>query len=140
LLDVHNAEGTSLSLLSVTLMNENTHFNLYLPPNTKFLNSEWWDIGPFQLSQHYFDAAIEKGQISTKGLELWEVLGKKIIPDKPFAGKPLANGRLAARFLNSLPGSDRQKAIAYAGREGRGDSYDSFGPLFDKFFNCYRGN
>ncbi|MGH9962555.1 MAG: hypothetical protein ACREBC_36480, partial [Pyrinomonadaceae bacterium] len=60
--------------------------------------------------------------------------------NQPFSGNPIANGRMAARRLNAASSeSDRQRAINYAGREGRGASYDSFAPLFDWFFNnCYR--
>jgi len=62
LLDIHNAEGTSLSLLAVTLMNENTTFDLKLGPNTnRSKNTEWWDVGPFGVNQHYTNIAIKKG-------------------------------------------------------------------------------
>jgi hypothetical protein len=60
LLKVHSAEPeTSLGLLSVTLMNEDTRFNLYLKPDTnpnkKGVDAprDWWDVGPFQLNLHY---------------------------------------------------------------------------------------
>lgn len=139
LLDIHQAEGTSLSLLAVTLMNENTTFDLYLAPNTKFKNTEWWDVGPFQLNQHYTNIAIKKGAVTMDGLDYGGIYGMKIKANEQFYGDPLQNGRMAGRLLNAAGGnSDRQRAINYAQREGRGSSYDSFAPLFDKFFNCYR--
>lgn len=141
LLDIHQAEGTSLSLLAVTLMNENTTFDLYLKPNTKFKNTEWWDVGPFQLNQHYTNAAIESGAIKNEGanyLDYGQIYGRTVRENQPFTGIPLANGRISARRLNAFGKSDRERAINYAGRAGRGASHDYFGPLFDKFFDCYR--
>lgn len=139
LLKIQGEEKTSATLLAATLMNENTHFDLHLGPNTKFNDSSWWDIGPFQLNQHYVLAAINKGQVSTKDLDLKQVWGMYIDPNGPFAGDPEANGRMAARYLNMGGGTDREKAIRYYGAS-RGPSYDSFAPLFDSFFGCYHGN
>jgi hypothetical protein len=146
LLDIHNAEGTSLSLLAVTLMNENTTFNLMLNPNTNgSSDTEWWDVGPFQINQHYTNNAIEKGVVKNEGgidsfLAYWDLYGPVVKEGQPFMGSPLANGRMAARRLQSAGSNDRQRAINYAQREGRGNSYDSFAPLFDRFFDCYKGN
>lgn len=142
LLDINSAEGGSVSLLAMTLMNENTTFDIFLKPNTKFKDTEWWDVGPFQLNQHYTNEAIASGNVSNEGrnyLATWDMYGPVVKENKPFTGSPLANGRMAARRLNAASSkSDRQRAINYAGRAGRGDSYDSFAPLFDRFFNCYR--
>jgi hypothetical protein len=144
LLDIHNAEGTSLSLLAVTLMNENTFFNLYLKPNTnpdkKGNDSarDFWDVGPFQLNQRYTNKAIANKTVSIEGLAMGDVFGAFMKKNSPFTGSPLANGQLAARRLQAFGNNDRDRAINYAGREGRGASYDAFAPLFDRFFNCYK--
>src|SRR2546430_7475244 len=98
------------------------------------------DYGPFQINGHYGRLAIERGTVSTDKLDLGQVFGIKVRAGERFYGNPVANGRFAARELNALSGSDRQKSIAYAAREGRGNSYDSFATLYDKFFDCYRGN
>jgi YD repeat-containing protein len=147
LTEIHNSEPeTSLALLAVTLMNENTNFQLDLKPNTnpnkKGVDSpkDWWDIGPFQLNTHYTVMGLALGQVSMKDLEPDDIFGKTVTKNQPFTGKPLANGRTAARVLQSVGGNtDRDKAINYAQRNGRGDSYDSFAPLFNNFFNCYKG-
>lgn len=121
-------------------MNENTHFDLYLGPNTKFKDSSWWDVGPFQLNQHYVLNAVNNGRVSTKDLDPKQVWGMYIDPHGAFQGDPEANGRMAARYLDMGGGTDRQKAIRYFG-PSRGASYDSFAPLFNSFFvDCYRGN
>jgi hypothetical protein len=146
LLDIHSYEPeTSLSLLAVTLMNENTRFNLTIYPNPnpdqtgKERPRDWWDVGPFGLNLHYVVSAIATLKVSLKGLDVDEVFGKKMEKDQPFNGKPVANGRMAARYLQAVGGkTDRQKAINYAGRDGRGDSWDSFHSLFERFFACYR--
>lgn len=139
LLDIHNAEGGSISLLAVTMMNENTTFDLKLGPNTNgSKNTQWWDVGPFGVNQHYTNIAIEKGAVTMDGLDYGGVYGMKIKANERFYGDPLQNGQMAARLLQSAGGSDRQRAINYAQRAGRGASYDSFAPLFDKFLNCYR--
>jgi hypothetical protein len=104
LLDIHSAEGTSLSLLGVTLMNENTTFDLYLAPNTKFKNTEWWDVGPFQLNQHYTNIALNSGKVSNSGsnyLSNGDIYGRTAKANQPFTGQPLANGRMAGRLLNA---------------------------------------
>jgi hypothetical protein len=124
-------------------MNENTTFDLCLKPNTKFKDTEWWDVGPFQLNQHYTNAAIESGAVKNEGrkfLDYGQIYGRTVKENQPFTGSTLANGRMAARRLNAFGGkSDRQTAINYAGRAGRGNSYDSFAPVFEWFFNnCYR--
>jgi len=144
LLDIHNAESTSLPLLAVTLMNENTSFNLRLNPMVNVdkkgnprpeVN---WDVGPFQLNQFYINDAIKRGAVSMNDLDYGGIYGMKLKANEPFYGDPLQNGRMAARHLNTVGGkTDRERAINYAAREGRGDSYDSFAPLFERFFNCY---
>lgn len=143
-----------MALLAVTLMNENTHFDLRLHAGVnKYskgrkkgqpLPPDWWDYGPFQLNDHYTTAAIDSGIIKNDASDLknflsyGDIYGKTGSPTKPFDGSPLANGRMAARVLNTAGGnSDRQKAINYAQRAGRGDDYDFFGPLFNSFFECY---
>jgi hypothetical protein len=143
LLDIHNAEGGSSSLLAVTLMNENTTFDLKLGPNTnRSKNTERWDVGPFQINQHYTNIAIKKGAVSMDGLDYGGVYGMKIKANEQFYGDPLQNGQMAARILGSNSGTDRNKAMMYTAqpsRAVRGQSYDSFAPLFDWFFNnCYR--
>jgi hypothetical protein len=144
LLSINNAEGASLPLLAVTLMNENTTFNLMLKPNTNGSSkTEWWDVGPFQINQHYTNKAIANGEVKNEGnsfLAYWDMFGPVVKEDEPFTGSPLANGQMAARRLQASGSNDRQRAINYAQRAGRGASYDSFAPLFDKFFNCYKGN
>ena len=147
LLDIHNAEGTSLALLAVTQMNENTSFDLRPAPTVNFdkngreLSPDWWDVGPFGLNPHYISSAIERGVIKNEGknyLDFGLIYGRTAKKGQPFTGSPLANGRIAARWLTVAGGTDRQRAINYAGREGRGASYDSFAPLFNRFFDCYR--
>jgi RHS repeat-associated protein len=141
LLEVHNAEGTSLSLLGVTLMNENTTFNLMLGPNTNSrTKTEWWDVGPFQINQHYTNQAIANG-VSNARLAYWDIYGPTVSANGSFTGSPVANGQMAARRLQAAGNTDRARAVNYAGNKNgpaRGRSYDSFAPLFDKFFNCYR--
>jgi YD repeat-containing protein len=148
LLNIHNAEGTSLALLSVTMMNENSGFKLDVKPNPNYGEKgnpsppEWWDVGPFQINQHYTNAEISAGRVKNEGrdyLSNWEMYGAVVRENEPFTGVPLANGRMAARRLNASAGkTDRQKAISYAAREGRGTSYDNFAPLFNRFFDCYK--
>jgi hypothetical protein len=139
LLDINNAEGTSLALLGVTLMNENTTFDLRLRPNTNGAKDrEWWDVGPFQINQHYTNLAVGRKVVSMDGRDYGGIYGMKLAANEPFYGDPLQNGRMAARRLNTSGTNDRQRAINYAMRDGRGKSYDSFGPLFNDFFNCYK--
>jgi YD repeat-containing protein len=148
LLKVNKAEGTSLSLLAVTLMNENTSFDLYEKPNTLFnpktgkdAPRNWWDVGPFQLNQHYINQGIANKRLSMDDLDYGGVFGMKMDKDQRFGGDPLQNGRMAARHLNTIGSNDRARAVAYAGQAKalqRGQSYDSFASLFETFFNCCR--
>jgi hypothetical protein len=146
LVDAHNAEGTSLSLMAVTMMNENNSFserpNPMVNVNSKgqALPAKYWDVGPFQLNQPTIRAALENGVIKNAGtnyLDNGQIFGRTVKEKQPFSGDPLANARIAARWLQLAGGNDRQRAINYAQRAGRGKSYDRYAPLFDRFFNCY---
>jgi YD repeat-containing protein len=147
LVDAHNAEGTSFSALAVTMMNEDNSFDLNPNPfvnvNRKgqALPSKYWDVGPFQLNQVTINAAISAGKIKNEGknfIDFGSMFGRTVKDGQPFSGVPLANARIAARWLQVAGGNDRQRVINYAQRAGRGPNYDRFATLFDAFLNCYK--
>jgi hypothetical protein len=74
------------------------------------LPTSWWDVGPFQLNQHYTNAAIASGAVKNEGtnfLSYGDMYGPFIKENRPFTGSPLANGRMAGRVLNAAGGSSR---------------------------------
>jgi hypothetical protein len=129
------------------MMNEDNSFSLRPNPfvnvgsKGQALPTKYWDVGPFQLNQITITNAIEAGKIKNEGknfLDYGSIFGRTVKANQPFSGDPLANARIAARWLQVAGGNDRQRAINYAQRAGRGPNYDRFGRLFDAFFNCYK--
>lgn len=58
-----------------------------------------------------------------------------------FTGDPLANGRMGARRLNAIGGSDMNKAMKYtkpSSQAARKSSYENYAGQFRDFFNCYQ--
>lgn len=144
-------EGTSRDLLAVTWMNESgfkTHPDPYVNGHPEDINQ--WDVGPFQLDIYWTLRGVEKKEMSFAGLGSWAVKnvfgydfyrsdGKTPLA---FTGDPLSNGRMAARHLNAIGGSDENNAIRYtrpAAQPARKISYETYAGRFRDFFKCYRG-
>jgi len=122
-------------------------------PNTNGKpTSPWhWDIGPFQLNLGWALRGVFNGDFLSRGLLFNEAFGSTFyLPDGvtpcPFAGLPIANGRMAARRLLALHPPiggdlDRVRAVKYTGpahQEKRGMLWDELHESFEQFFNLYK--
>lgn len=163
---ISRAEGVSPALLAITWRFE-TVFAMRPDPNTNQLPNKppteptRWDVGPFHINIRWTELAAAKGEISFSGvsrLDAYGFLGWLATEGKtsnvrdnpgwglgPFDGNPFANGRIAARRLKAIRGSDKDKAMKYAPPDGkiktrtfRGNMYDKYASAFEKFFDCYR--
>jgi hypothetical protein len=144
---ISGAEGTSRELLAVTWMNE-SGFELRPSQNDNGHpeNVDKWDVGPFQINVHWTLAQVAKKEVSFGGLNERNVFGYDFYhsdgktPLNYFTGDPLSNGRMGARRLNAIGGSDENKAIKYtkpSSQAARKTSYESYAGRFRDFFNCY---
>jgi hypothetical protein len=147
--NISDLEGISRELLAVTLMNESSlsSSSLHSDPNTNGHPEDImkWDVGPFQINIYWTLAAVKKGEVSFDGLIMENVFGYNFYHSDmktpaTFSGDPLSNGRMAARRLNAIGGSDENKAVKYAppyARAHRKQSFKDYAPRFQQFFNCY---
>lgn len=102
------------------------------------LPAKYWDVGPFQLNQPTIRAALENGVIKIQARIILKMDRFLVEPLKKNSNFRRSIGkRTNCRTMAAAGGNDRQRAIHYAQRAGRGKSYDRYAPLFDRFFNCY---
>jgi hypothetical protein len=135
------AEGTGPELLAYTWQRE-SNFNMYPLPNPNgTTDTGRWDYGPFQVNAYWIGRAIANGQVRAEGIVIGSALGGHgVRADGPFAGNPYENGRLAARYLNSL-GTGATAAGLYTGGtriEERSKGFDETGSKFKDFFDCLK--
>lgn len=101
---------------------------------------------PFQLNIYWTYKAAEKKEVSFAGLNERNVFGYHFYRSDgktpaAFSGDPVSNGRMAARRLKAIGGSDQNQAIKYtkpSSQPARKESYANFTGSFRNFFNCYR--
>ncbi len=145
---ISSDEGTSRDLLAVTWMNE-SNFVSHPNPNTNRHPEDImkWDVGPFQINIYWTLKSVEKKEVSFGGLNERNVFGYNFYQGTDgkvpaaFTGDPLSNGRMGARRLNAIGGSDENKAIKYTApgaQPARKISYGRYAGRFRDFFNCYR--
>ena len=135
------SEGTASELLAYTWMKESS-FQMNPVPNTNnSTDTGRWDYGPFQLNAYWIGQAIKKGQVSTDGINIGDALGgHSVKAGQLFAGDVFENGRLAARYLNSL-GTGAKAAGLYTGgtrTKERSKGFNEWEPKFQAFFNCFK--
>lgn len=135
------AEGTAVELLAYTWQRESS-FNMYSEPNTNgTTDTGRWDYGPFQINAYWIGRAIASGQVNADGINVGSALGGHgVRARQPFAGDIFENGRLAARYLNSL-GTGARAAGLYTGGtriEERSKGFEEAGPKFKNFFDCFK--
>ena len=162
---VSKLENVTPALIAVTWLNETT-FRFYSEPNknnsTDFMR---WDVGPMQLNRRVTTQDINVGFISPKGLDISAAFGSGV---DLFVGSPIMNIRLSARKLKALgravligkdgvvlfpkvslvewsnlteADKDLRRAVAYTGPDARNyrqKSFETFYPLFTKFFSIYK--
>jgi hypothetical protein len=138
-------ERVSETLMCFTMLNEST-FNVRPLPNTNKepLNVWKWDIGGWQLNMGWTYKSVWVGEFSSKGIKPDECFGQVFFDAQgnpaPFSGDPLSNGRMAARKLARIHGTDEEKAGIYTGGtrvETRKASFREWSPYFQEFFRLY---
>jgi hypothetical protein len=144
---ISESERISAALLAVTWMNESS-FETHPAPNDnghpEDINK--WDVGPFQLNIYWTLKAVEKNEVSFAGLNEENVFGYNFYRSDgttpaAFSGDAVSNGRMAARRLKAIGGTDLNKAMKYtkpSSQPARKASYNNFAGSFQGFFNCYR--
>jgi hypothetical protein len=109
-------------------------------------NVDKWDVGPFQINVHWTLAQVAKKEVSFRKLNERNVFGYDFYhsdgttPLNYFTGDPLSNGRMGARRLNAIGGSDENKAMKYtkpSSQAARKTSYETYAGRFRNFFDCY---
>jgi hypothetical protein len=146
---VNSVEKISVELLAVTWMNES---NFAIRPsqndNGHPEDITKWDVGPFQINIYWTMAQVAKKEVSFEGLNEKNVFGYDFYrsdgktPLNYFTGDPLSNGRMAARRLNAVGGTDENKAVKYtkpSSQPARKESWDKYAQAFRDFFKCYTG-
>jgi hypothetical protein len=144
--NISGKEGTSGDLLAVTWMNESS-FTTHPNPmdNGHPENIMKWDVGPFQINIDWTLKTVAAKEVTFGGLNERNVFGYDFYRSDgktplAFTGDPLSNGRMGARRLNAIGGSDENKATKYTApgaQPARKTSYETYAGRFRDFFKCY---